>query len=80
MDIDQTDLYRKRKIESDLQNDDYLRFFNKNFEKFEITTRIFYNKIENIATNEIKPKNLGESSIQPVPHRIDDLNKRNIDQ
>ncbi|MBA0608670.1 hypothetical protein Godav_020862, partial [Gossypium davidsonii] len=80
MDIDQTDLYGKRIIESDLQNDDYLRSFNKNFKKVENTTRIFYNKIENIATNEIKPENPGESSIQPVPHRIDDLNKRNVAQ
>ncbi|MFQ6669863.1 hypothetical protein Gotur_034948 [Gossypium turneri] len=80
MDTDQTDPYGKRKIESDLQNDDYLRSFNKNFEKLENTTRIFGNKTENIATNEIKTENLGESSTQPVPHRIDDLNKRNVSQ
>ncbi|MBA0786341.1 hypothetical protein Gotri_026049, partial [Gossypium trilobum] len=80
MDIDQTDLYGKRKIESNLQNDDYLRSFNKIFEKVENTTRIFYNKIKNIATNEIKPENPGESSTQPVPHRIDYLNKRNVAQ
>ncbi|MBA0780685.1 hypothetical protein Gotri_004762, partial [Gossypium trilobum] len=49
MNTDQTDPYGKRKIESDLQNDDYLRSFNKDFEKFENTTRIFGNKIENIA-------------------------------
>ncbi|MBA0662152.1 hypothetical protein Goklo_006335, partial [Gossypium klotzschianum] len=41
MDTDQTYPYRKRKIESDLQNDDYLRSFNKDFEKVENTTRIF---------------------------------------
>ncbi|MFQ6646805.1 hypothetical protein Gotur_020675 [Gossypium turneri] len=41
MDIDQTDPYGKRKIESDLQNDYYLRSFNKDFEKVENTTRIF---------------------------------------
>ncbi|MBA0604559.1 hypothetical protein Godav_017210, partial [Gossypium davidsonii] len=80
MDIDQTDSYEKRKIESDLQNDDYLRSFNKDYEKVENTTRIFGNQTENIATNEIKSENLGESSSQPVPHRIDDLNKRNVAQ
>ncbi|MFQ6646801.1 hypothetical protein Gotur_020671 [Gossypium turneri] len=70
----------EKKIESDLQNDDYLRSFNKDFENVENTTRIFSNKTESIATNEIKIKNLGESSTQPVPHRIDDLNKRNVAQ
>ncbi|MBA0655536.1 hypothetical protein Goklo_008010, partial [Gossypium klotzschianum] len=40
MDTNQTDPYGKRKIESDFQNDDYLRFFNKDFEKVENTTRI----------------------------------------
>ncbi|MBA0636507.1 hypothetical protein Godav_021926 [Gossypium davidsonii] len=80
MDTNQTDPYGKRKIESDFQNDDYLRFFNKDFEKVENTTRILGNKIENIATNEIKPGNPGESSTQSVPHRIDDLNKRNVAQ
>ncbi|MFQ6640500.1 hypothetical protein Gotur_015741 [Gossypium turneri] len=33
MDIDQTDLYEKRKIESDLQKVDYLRSFNKDLKK-----------------------------------------------
>ncbi|MBA0861574.1 hypothetical protein Goshw_029181 [Gossypium schwendimanii] len=80
MDIDQTDPYGKRKIELDLQNDDYLRSFNKDFDKVENTTRIFGNKTENIATNEIKTENLGDSSTQPVPHRINDLNKRNVAQ
>ncbi|MFQ6644083.1 hypothetical protein Gotur_018804 [Gossypium turneri] len=78
IDTDQTDSYGKRKIESNIQNDDYLRSFNKDFEKVENTTRIFGNKIENIATNEIKTENLVESSTQPVPHRIDNLNKRNV--
>ncbi|MFQ6644084.1 hypothetical protein Gotur_018807 [Gossypium turneri] len=78
IDTDQTDSYGKRKIESNLQNDDYLRSFNKDFEKVENTTRILGNKIENIATNEIKTENLGESSTQPVPHRIYNLNKRNV--
>ncbi|MBA0634725.1 hypothetical protein Godav_025903, partial [Gossypium davidsonii] len=41
MDTDQTDPYGKRKIESNLQNDDYLISFNKNFKKVENTTRIF---------------------------------------
>ncbi|MBA0652274.1 hypothetical protein Goklo_019543, partial [Gossypium klotzschianum] len=36
MDTDRTDPYGKRKIESDLQNDDYLRSFNKEFEKLKI--------------------------------------------
>ncbi|MBA0766986.1 hypothetical protein Gotri_015968, partial [Gossypium trilobum] len=82
MDTDQTDQdpYGKRKLEPDLQKDDYLRSFHKNYKQVEITTRIFGNQTENIATNEIKSKNLGESSTQPVPHRIDDLNKRNIAQ
>ncbi|MFQ6648339.1 hypothetical protein Gotur_020727 [Gossypium turneri] len=80
MDTDQTDPYGKRKIESDLQNDDYMRSFNNDFENVKNTTRIFGNKTENIATNEIKTENLGESSTQPVPHRIDDLNKRNVAQ
>ncbi|MFQ6634841.1 hypothetical protein Gotur_011992 [Gossypium turneri] len=78
MDTDQTDPYGKRKIESDLQKDDYMRSFNKDLEKVENTTRIFGNKTEDIATNDIKPEYTGESSTQPVPHRIDDLNKRNV--
>ncbi|MBA0625169.1 hypothetical protein Godav_010400, partial [Gossypium davidsonii] len=57
MDTDQTDPYGKRKIESDLQNDDYQRSFNKDFENFKNATRIFGNKTENIATNEIKIEN-----------------------
>ncbi|MBA0867255.1 hypothetical protein Goshw_028790, partial [Gossypium schwendimanii] len=40
MDTDQTDTYGKRQIESDLQNDDYLRSFNKDFEKVKNATRI----------------------------------------
>ncbi|MBA0608781.1 hypothetical protein Godav_020964, partial [Gossypium davidsonii] len=82
MDIDKTyqDPYGKRKLEPDIQKDDYLRFFNKNYEQVESTTRIFDNQTENIATNEIKSKNLGESSTQLVPHRIDDLNKSNVAQ
>ncbi|MFQ6628649.1 hypothetical protein Gotur_006929 [Gossypium turneri] len=80
MDTDQTDPHGKRKIEPNLQKDDYLRYFNKSYEQVENTTRIFGNQTENIATNEIKIENLGESSTQPVPHRIDDLNKRNVAQ
>ncbi|MFQ6658267.1 hypothetical protein Gotur_027611 [Gossypium turneri] len=80
MDIDQTDPHGKRKIEPGLQKYDYLRSFNKSYEQVENTTRIFGNQTENIVTNEIKSKNLGESSTQPVPHRIDDLNKRNVVQ
>ncbi|MBA0633534.1 hypothetical protein Godav_024415, partial [Gossypium davidsonii] len=38
---EQTDPYGKRKIEPDLQKDDYLRYFNKDFEKVENTSRIF---------------------------------------
>ncbi|MBA0655733.1 hypothetical protein Goklo_008181 [Gossypium klotzschianum] len=41
MDTDQIDLYGKRKFESDLQKDDYLRSFNKDLEKVEDTTRLF---------------------------------------
>ncbi|MFQ6664772.1 hypothetical protein Gotur_031769 [Gossypium turneri] len=80
MDTDQKYPYGKRKIELDLQNDDYLRYFNKDFEKVENTTIIFGNNIENIAINEIKTENIGESSTQPVPHKIDYLNKRNVAQ
>ncbi|MBA0618772.1 hypothetical protein Godav_028070, partial [Gossypium davidsonii] len=82
IDTDQTDhdLYAKRKLESDFQKDDYLRSFHKNYEQDENTTRIFGNQTENIATNEIKFENLGESSTQSIPHRIDDLNKRNVAQ
>ncbi|MFQ6665105.1 hypothetical protein Gotur_031967 [Gossypium turneri] len=79
MDTHQTDLYGKRKFESDLQKDDYLRSFNKGLEKVE-NTRIFGNKTENMATNDIKPEYPGESSTQPVPYRIDYLNKRNVAQ
>ncbi|KAK5812529.1 hypothetical protein PVK06_027961 [Gossypium arboreum] len=80
MDTEETNLYGKRKIESDLHYDDYLRTFNKNFEKVESTTRIFGNQTENIATNEIKSEYPRESSSQPIPHRINDLNKRNVAQ
>ncbi|MBA0626507.1 hypothetical protein Godav_004163, partial [Gossypium davidsonii] len=77
---DQTDPHGKRKIEPNLQKDYYLRSFNKSYEQVENTTRIFGHQTENIATNDIKSENLGESSTQPVPHRIDDLNKRNVAQ
>ncbi|MBA0735545.1 hypothetical protein Gogos_019384 [Gossypium gossypioides] len=80
MDTKQIDPYGKRKIESNLQKDDYLRTFNKDFEKVENTTRIFGNKIENIATNDVKPEYPGETSSQPIQQRIDDLNKRNVAQ
>ncbi|KAK5825569.1 hypothetical protein PVK06_020421 [Gossypium arboreum] len=86
MDIDQTGPYGKRKLESDIQKDDYLRTLNKDFETVENTTRIFGNQTENIATNEVKTEYTGESSNQqpsqtiPIPHRIDDLNKRNVAQ
>ncbi|MBA0634513.1 hypothetical protein Godav_025605, partial [Gossypium davidsonii] len=40
MDIEPTDPYGKRKIDSDIQIDDYLRSYNKDFEKVENTTRI----------------------------------------
>ncbi|MBA0861603.1 hypothetical protein Goshw_029458, partial [Gossypium schwendimanii] len=80
IDTEQTDLYGKRKIKSNLQKDDYLRTFNKDFEKVKNTTRIFYNKIENIATNDVKPEYPGETSSHPIQQRIDDLNKRNVTQ
>ncbi|MFQ6653492.1 hypothetical protein Gotur_024870 [Gossypium turneri] len=80
MDIEPTDPYGKRKIYSDIQTDDYLRSYNKDFEKVENTTRIFGNKIENIATNDVKPEYPGETSNQPIQQRIDDLNKRNMAQ
>ncbi|MBA0761225.1 hypothetical protein Gotri_023902, partial [Gossypium trilobum] len=78
MDIEQADPYGKRKIESNLQKDDYLRSFNNDFEKAENKTRIFGNKTENIATNDVKPKYPGETSSQTIQERIDDLNKRNV--
>ncbi|MBA0854985.1 hypothetical protein Goshw_007537, partial [Gossypium schwendimanii] len=40
MDTEPTDPYGKRKIESDIQADDYLRSYNKDFEKVENTTWI----------------------------------------
>ncbi|MBA0757927.1 hypothetical protein Gotri_020970, partial [Gossypium trilobum] len=80
MDTDQTDPHGKRKVEPDLQKENYLRSFNKDYEKVENTTTIFSNQTENIATNEIKSKNLGESFTQPVPYGIDYLNKRNAAQ
>ncbi|MBA0631681.1 hypothetical protein Godav_000533, partial [Gossypium davidsonii] len=82
MDTDQTNYnsHEKIKIEPDLQKDDYLRSFHKNYKQVENTTRIFRNQTENIATNEIKSKKFGESSTQPVPRRIYDLNKRNVAQ
>ncbi|MBA0610541.1 hypothetical protein Godav_011368 [Gossypium davidsonii] len=70
----------KRKIESDSQIDDYLRSLNKDFEIDKDTVRIFGNKTENIATNDVKPEYPGETSNQPVQPRIDDLNKRNVAQ
>ncbi|MFQ6631351.1 hypothetical protein Gotur_008814 [Gossypium turneri] len=39
MDTEPTDPYGKRKIESDIQTNDYLRSFNKDFEKVENTTK-----------------------------------------
>ncbi|MBA0630344.1 hypothetical protein Godav_002458, partial [Gossypium davidsonii] len=82
METDQTDQdsNRKRKLDSDILKDGYLRSFNKKYEQVENTIRIFGNQIENIATNEIKSENLGELFTQLVPHRIDYLNKRNIAQ
>ncbi|MFQ6623862.1 hypothetical protein Gotur_003909, partial [Gossypium turneri] len=80
MDIVPTDPYGKRKIDSDIQTDDYLRSYNKDFEKVENTSRIFGNKTENIATNDVKPEYPIETSNQPIQQRIDDLNKRNVAQ
>ncbi|KAH1113672.1 hypothetical protein J1N35_007050 [Gossypium stocksii] len=78
--IDKTDPYSNRKIESDLQKEDYFRSFNKDYKQVENTTRIFGNQTETIAANDIKFENLGDSSTQPIPYRIDDLNKRNVAQ
>ncbi|MBA0672609.1 hypothetical protein Goklo_025016 [Gossypium klotzschianum] len=80
MDTDSTDPYGKRKIDPDNQTDDYLRSLKKNFEIDKDTIRIFGNKTENIATNEVKPEYPGETSNQLVQPRIDDLNKRNVAQ
>ncbi|MFQ6623863.1 hypothetical protein Gotur_003909, partial [Gossypium turneri] len=66
MDIVPTDPYGKRKIDSDIQTDDYLRSYNKDFEKVENTSRIFGNKTENIATNDVKPEYPIETSNQPI--------------
>ncbi|MFQ6648742.1 hypothetical protein Gotur_021127 [Gossypium turneri] len=62
MDTEPTDPYGKRKIESDSQTNDYLRTFNKDFEIDKDTIRIFGNKTENIATNDVKPECSGETS------------------
>ncbi|MBA0671166.1 hypothetical protein Goklo_023964, partial [Gossypium klotzschianum] len=80
MDIEPTDPYGKRKIDSDIQIDDYLRSYNKDFEKVENTTRIFGNKTKNIATNDVKHEYPREISNQPIQQRIDNLNKRNVAQ
>ncbi|MBA0876726.1 hypothetical protein Goshw_000570, partial [Gossypium schwendimanii] len=80
MDTEPTDPYGKRKLESDNQTDDYLRSLNKDFEIDKDTIKIFGNKTENIATNDVKPEYTGETSNQPVQQRIDDLNKRNVAQ
>ncbi|MBA0562241.1 hypothetical protein Golob_007302, partial [Gossypium lobatum] len=80
MDTKQIDPYEKQKAESDLQKEDYMRSFNKDFEKVENTTRIFSNKTKNIATNDVKPKYTRETSSQPIQQRIDYLNKRNFAQ
>ncbi|KAK5813007.1 hypothetical protein PVK06_028453 [Gossypium arboreum] len=86
MDIEQTDPYGKRKLELDIQKNDYPRTLNKDYETVENTTKIFSSQTENIATNEIKTEYTGESSNQqpsqtiPIPHWIDDLNKRNVAQ
>ncbi|MFQ6666573.1 hypothetical protein Gotur_032881 [Gossypium turneri] len=66
MDIEPTDPYGKRKIESDNQTYDYVRSLNKDFEIDKNTVRIFGNRTENIATNEVKPEYPGETSNQPV--------------
>ncbi|MFQ6619890.1 hypothetical protein Gotur_000182, partial [Gossypium turneri] len=44
MDTNQTDPHGKRKVEPDLQKENYLRSFNKDYEKVENTTRIFGNQ------------------------------------
>ncbi|KAK8504901.1 hypothetical protein V6N13_056229 [Hibiscus sabdariffa] len=77
MDIDppDPDPRGKRKLYHDLFEDDKLRSFNKNIEQDKNTTRI----IEDIATNEVKTEQTGESS-QAVPYVIDSLNKRNAAQ
>ncbi|MBA0754738.1 hypothetical protein Gogos_005625, partial [Gossypium gossypioides] len=80
MDTEPIDPYGKRKIELDIQTDDYLRSYNKDFEKVENTTMIFGNKTENIATNDVKLEYPGETSNQPIQQRIDDLSQRNVAQ
>ncbi|MBA0666030.1 hypothetical protein Goklo_002487, partial [Gossypium klotzschianum] len=65
MDTESTDLYGKRKIESDNRIDDYLRSLNKDFKIDKDTVQIFGNNTENIATNDVKPEYPGETSSQP---------------
>ncbi|MFQ6653146.1 hypothetical protein Gotur_024693, partial [Gossypium turneri] len=55
MDTEPTDPYGKRKIESDIQTNDYLITFDQN------TTSILTSKIENLTINKLNPENTGKS-------------------
>ncbi|MBA0671110.1 hypothetical protein Goklo_024985, partial [Gossypium klotzschianum] len=51
MDTEPTDPYGKKKIESDIQTNDYLISFNIDFEKVQNTTSILTSKIKNLTIN-----------------------------
>ncbi|MFQ6653720.1 hypothetical protein Gotur_024971, partial [Gossypium turneri] len=61
MDTEPTDPYEKRKIESNIQTDDYLISFNIYFEEVQNTTSILTRKIENLTINKLNPENIGKS-------------------
>ncbi|MFQ6636559.1 hypothetical protein Gotur_013085 [Gossypium turneri] len=71
MDTETTNPYEKRKIESDIQTNDYLIALDQN------TTSILTNKIENLTINKINPENteisfsktlLGCKALRPNTH------------
>ncbi|MBA0635509.1 hypothetical protein Godav_025672, partial [Gossypium davidsonii] len=59
MDTEPTDPYGKKKIESDIQTNDYLISFNIDFEKVQNTTSILTSKIKNLTINKNSAKLLG---------------------
>ncbi|MFQ6651442.1 hypothetical protein Gotur_023773 [Gossypium turneri] len=62
-----TDLYGKRKIELDIQTNDYLI---KDLGKVKNTTSMLTSKIKNLTIDEKSPKNIGESFSKTLLGRI----------
>ncbi|MFQ6663156.1 hypothetical protein Gotur_030782 [Gossypium turneri] len=70
MDTESTDPYGKRKIESDIQTNDYKISFNIDIEKVQNTTSILTSKIRNVTINKNSAKILGYKTIHPnIYHR-----------